>query len=682
MSQLLLSQNNLQLDNQPTDITPPVDRRDVQVDHERLYNYLVNSFREAIRYKEYLSWVALREYDIKAYYMQKEAAWALSPWKGASSYRSPLTATLLDTAWANMMQSVWPEQGKPLQIKGSGREDVRTAKILEQYMNTVVENETNLKNVTDQNIFRMFLNGTGTIKTRRRLDGTSIDNSAVSVEDIYVPLNAEGFRVDQTEYVHQVIGLSKLELQMRKNAGIYDFRDGDIAPGLGITGGNARERIQFQFDAVTGTDSLAEQRNDIYFIIESYVTYLEENSLRPMELIVWWAPNGGKVLRVRQNETKIRPFSRYVVYEVPKRFYGISLPEKIREIQYKLDYSDKQYTDAMDRSNMPAMFLDDTSTFDPDVSQRVPGGIYPIGIGNKIIFEPQPAVERGFNEERFNLWMQAERLTGLTDISQGASTKSGRTLGETELRQTAAGTRFTALFQKYEQGWNDTCKIIYQYQDLYVPREKKVKIIGYEDYENIGELFPSETQREVGLGLGEDFNPNFGFSGRPITEREREEAEFNDYYLAAMANPATAMNPANFWRLLEEKAQRDGIRNHSTLVQKPKEANILSAEEFIQRVMSGQYNLQLRPGIDADNYVFEIELFMRSSMFEALEDRGKVLLMVSLQQAKIISMMERQALMDFNQFQMQTQMSAMDQQVQKAVQQNESQREVPQKKAA
>lgn len=657
MLPLLLSTSNPQFDSTPTDTAPQNDRGDINLDETRLLDYLVKSFTDAIRYKEYLGWVEKREYDIKAYYQQKELAWASYPWKGASAYRSPLIATLTDTAWAYMSESVWPDSGNPLQVKGFGREDVRTAKILSAYLNNDLESKGNAKFVHNQNIFRMFHTGTGITKTRRSLDGESILSSSVSVEDIYCPLSAEGFEVDQTEYVHQVIGMTKNELDLRRLSGVYDFRDGEIAPGIAITTGTAKERITFDVDRVTGTDHKTEIQNSIYYVVESYCTYYEKNSLRPLELIVWWVPNGSKILRKRINDSKIRPFARYVAYEIPGRFYGLSLGEKVKEIQDKIDYSDKQFTDMLDRASMPAMFLDDTSTFDPDISQRVPGGIYPMGVGNKIIFEPQPTVERGFDQERFNLWMQAERLTGLNDVIQGASTRSGRTLGETEIRQNAAGIRFNSLFKRYEEGFNAETKIRYKYHDMYVPRSKKISLIGYEDYQTIGELFPSDSE-DVENGFGIKENVNFGFSGRPVSERENDKANFEDYYLAAMANPITASNPANLARLLREKAERNGIRNHDSLVGRLKEENILTPEEFIQRIMSGQYNLTLRPGIDADNYILEIDIFMRTDMFQNMSQKGKLFLLQGYQQAKIISEMERRALVDVEQMRIETQISA------------------------
>jgi hypothetical protein len=641
-NELVLGRQNVELDNQPTDVIPQQDRGDISLDEDRLSARILELFRDDIRHKEYLDWSSKREYDIKAYYQLKEEAWANWPWQGASAYRGALTPTLVDTAWATLNESVWPSDGRPLQVKGVGVEDIRTSKVLEQYMNSVIENETNLRDIEEQNIFRMLLHGTGVIKVRRTVDGMSVDTSAVDVENIYVPLDAKGFRVDQTDHVFQVIPLTWTELETRKALNVYKNLDA-IKPGIGISNERTRERVSTLVDTASGTDLTQYRRKNSYYILECYLTYFEKDSKRPKELIVWFAPNGGKILRVRENKDLIRPFARHVIYDVPGRFYGLSLPEKCQPIQDKLNYADKQYTDAMDRANMPAMFVEDTTTFDGDIAQRVPGGIYQKGQG-KIDFEPVYPVERGFDRERMNLWMEAERLTGIADVIQGASTKSGRTLGETEIRTQAAGVRFNALFSRYEKGWKETMNILYEYQNRYVPREKKIKILGYTELTTIDEIFP---QTETGYGLGLKSSMDFCFSGRPVIEREQEKEDFIRFYQEAMLNPIVQSNPANFWRLLDERAKVAGIRNLDSMISKPKEVDILSAQEYIQRVMSGQYNLPIRPGIDAENYMFEIQLFIQNESFQTLDQRAQMALMKALQQAQAIRQMEIQAEMDY-----------------------------------
>lgn len=649
VDELVLGRQNLELDNSPTDTVPPDDRGDVALDEDRLASRIIELFQDDIKHKEYYNWVSKREYDIKAYYQMKEEAWKNWPWVGASAYRGSLTPTLLDTAWATLNESIWPVEGNPLQVKGYGVEDVRTSKILQKYLNNVIENETNLRTVEEQNIFRMLIHGTGVVKIRRTADGSSVDTSSVDVENIFVPLDAQGFKIDQTDHVFQVIPLTYNDIQARKALGVYNHLD-EIHPGIGISTEMSRERISMKMDEVTGTDLTQHRRNNLYYILECYLTYFEKDSMRPQELIAWIAPNGGKILRVRKNDDLIRPYSRHVIYEAPGRFYGISLPEKVRPIQEKLDYSDKQYTDALDRANMPAMFVDDTSTFDPDTAQRVPGGIYPKGVGGKIDFEPVYPVQRGFDQERFNLWSEGERLTGLVDVIQGSSTKSGRTLGETQIRTQAAGVRFNALFSRYEKGWNETMSIVYEYQNRYVPREKKIRLIGYEDIHTVGEIFPAKDQA---YGLGSQGNFDFCFSARPVIERDQEKMDFIQFYDTAMINPIVASNPGNLWKLLEERAKIAGVRNLESLVTKPKEASILSPQEFIQRLLSGQYGVQIRPGIDAENYIFEIQMFMQTESFQGLDPRAQQALMKALKTAEMIRMMETQAEMDVMAFKQQ-----------------------------
>ncbi len=112
-----------------------------------------------------------------------------------------------------------------------------------------------------------------------------------------------------------------------------------------------------------------------------------------------------------------------------------------------------------------------------------------------------------------------------------------------------------------------------------------------------------------------------------------------------MANPLVANNPASIWKLAKKRAEAFGQRDYEMLVSKPIGVDIYSASEFIQRVVGGQYTLQLRPGINAEEYVFEIQLFMRTEQFTALNPLGQQTLMKTLKIADTIAQAEQLAKM-------------------------------------
>jgi len=648
MAELLSRTENVELNQKPADSLEPKQEgtQELDIDRDLLVKTFMEDFKNDIQDKEGMGWVSKREYDIKSYYQQKEELWKWTPWKGASAYRSPLTATLLDTGLASMQQSIFSEGSGPVQVKPTGAEDIRTSRILELYLNNLVDTESQLEQASDMNIFRMFLTGTGILKVKRTLGDTGVECVSIDAENIFVPLGAKGFKKDQTDHVIHIIPLTKSELNYRKLMGVYEGIE-NVQSGVGY-GDTAKDAVTQVVDKSAGSSMDQYRNREIYYVAEYYKTFWNEEEKRPIELVAWIAPNGGQLLRVKENKEKIRPFSRHVIYEhEDQRFYGISLPEKIREIQEKLDYSDKQLTDAMDKANLPAMFIDDTSGFDANMNQRVPGGVYQVGVGRQIDYEPVPHVERGFDKERFDLWSSAERLTGLIDVVQGASTVSGRTLGETEIRTQSATTRFKSLIKRYEKGFNDTLQIIFQYQNLYVPREKKVNLIGYEDYKTIDEVFmsgPDQDQQQF-YGLRLESNYNFVFSNKTPIEKQDDLINSDMLYDRAMSNPV-AQNPAAAWNLLEDWAKKHNIRNLDSLVFKPKESNLLPATEFIKRVLAGQYGLQMRPGIAYEEYMFEIQLYMKSEQFQLANPKVQQTLTQALQIADTMLKAQKKAQMD------------------------------------
>ena len=625
---------------QPNDVIPPDDRGDVtNLDEDHLRSYLYSCFMNDVDDRDDYGWIEKREYDAKAYYGIKNKALMEWPYKGASAFPVPMTPTLVDTAWANIKAGVIGNDGNVVKVNPTSAEDFRTAPILEEYMNWKLNNEINIEPVLDLTAFRTFYNGVTFIKVIKDLEN-NILMSGIDCNNVYLPIDAKGMQKDQTDRITHIVPLSYNDLQFRKRV----YKDIDmIQPGLGI-GLNNHESVRSLSDIATGTSLLEKHRRETYFIAETYLSYVPPGAYKPIELIVWWSPNGLGIHRVRVNKEGFRPFADFHAYKHPDRFWSMSLPEKIRNVQEELDYSNKQNTDALDRAISPAMFIEDTNDFNMNQDQRIPGGIYKIGRNNKVFYEPQPPVERGFERKIVDLWYQAEKLTGLTDIAQGVSAARDRTLGQTELREARADIRFSTLLKRFSFGYKQAVNLVYEYANRYEDRKKKIRVLGFNDFKSLNELFPN-SENSQGLGLGGKYD--FDIGGKSSAEKAEEKQDMAIYYQQMVVNPLF-QDPASLWKLSKLYSESQGRKDFDTLVSKPKEVDIYSPSEFIQRILSGQYDIVIRPGIDADNYLFEIELFMKTETFEYMEQQGKMTLMNAYRQAYMIAMAERQALVDAN----------------------------------
>lgn len=645
---LILSTEIPELQTKPSDIVPPDDREDITtIDEQELASSLLTAFENDIRDKEEFGWAEKRKYDVESYYGLKNEALANWPYKGASSYRAALIPTLVDTAAANVKASIWDDSGNSVKVSPQGTEDERTAPLLESYLNWKVNNEIDIDSAVDSCIFRSFHNGTSFLKVMRNFKNNILVRSFDS-ENLYLPVDARGMQIEETDRVTQIIPLTYNDIQIRKK--VYRNIE-NIHPGIGLGGyASSNDMIIAAKDRATGTSLEQRYARETYFIAETYLTYYPKNSIRAKELIVWWSPNGLIIHRIRENKDGFRPYADFHSYPNHGRFWSMSLCEKVRAEQEKIEYADKQNTDGLDKSNSPAMFVENTDEFDPNIEQRKPNGVYKIGRNNRVFWENQPPVERGFERQLDYYWQIAERKTGIIDITQGRSSQVGRTLGEVEIRTTRADVRFSSVLDRFNGGWSKTINLIYEYANRYESREKKLKVLGYNDFRTLNEIFPvKDGEGEfVGSGLGLKGSYDFSFSGKSVIDREQEKQNTILFYEGMMVNPLVATNPASIWKISKEYAEALGKKNFSALVPKPKEVNIYGVEEFIQRVMSGQYDIQIRPGIDTDDYFFEIELFMRTESFQALEPQAQKALLDARRRAYMMGVAERQALADAN----------------------------------
>lgn len=642
---LILSPETPQLMDKPSDTIPPVDRGDItNLDEDHLRGYILELFKNDIADKRQMGWTEKRAYDIKAYYGLKNDALKHIPWEGASAFPVPLTPTLTDTAHANIQASIWNNPRGPTKVNAVSVEDIRTSRYLEEFMNWQVMNEMDMETEQDKDVFRTFLHGTGFQKIFFDIKSNKVKVYSVDIENIFLPIDAHGVQPDDSDHIIHVIPLQYNDIQLRKAMGIYRYPD-EIMPGIGITTDIDAEQKKQLMDQVSGTSLITKSRRDNFYVAECYLTYIPKNAYRPLELIVWISPNGGRIQRIRKNDRGLRPLADTHAYPFPDRFFSMSLPEKIRNIQEKIDYADKQNTDALDRAISPAAFFDETEQFNPQVHQRVPGGIYPKGKGNTVEWEPTPQIERGFEREGVRLWEMAERLTGVIDITQGRATTGEKTLGETKIRVTRADVRFSTVFKRFERGWAKKMNLVYEYDNTYIDRKKKLRVLGYKDFKSVDELFPNDGNSGIGLGINGTFD--FNFSGALISEVEEQNQKIVAFCQSQReTNPLVLNDRASLWRITQREAEAMGIRDIETIIAKPPEADILGVEEFIERIMSGQKDIQIRPGIDTLRYVFELQLFMETETFQSLDPQRQQTLMVALRRAYVMSVAERRAQMD------------------------------------
>lgn len=596
-----------------------------EIDRDKLGTLIVNLLRDDIRDREAFSWNLMREYDIRAYEGLKGKA--TEPWFNASNFPVPLTPTLLDTGHAHVVQSIWSDPNKVVRVRGIGPEDERTAGSLESLLNWQVINDIdNAYDVVDKTVHRAFKHGNGAIKV---IHGSvsaqqkpKVAWHQVPIENLFLRVNSRGAQPHQTDHIFELIPLSENEWELRKSLTNPDgtpFYDGidTLAKGNTISATTAIGTIMQTQDIASGTSLGQMYSRDYRYILECYLTYVhkteEDGKPTILELIVWMSPSDKKIYKLALNtdydedtDEYVRPYSvKWVPYPKEDRIYGESLPWIIKPIQEELDYAHNQNMNAAEISIKPPKFYRAGSGFDPEVYETTPDSWHPVANPTQDIFIPTFNVNPIFERQEDKYWELAERRTGFTELFQGRSPDIRQTATYTVARENKSETRFRTIYNRLEQGFAELIHLTYFYDKKYMPEEVKVKVLGYADYKSISELFPSGIRGRY----------NFFFASNTTVEQQIKKQDTEAFYSQAVLNPIVANSAANLWRMLDMLAESYGIRNLDNWIQKPPEAEILSPDEALRRIVSGQYDVVPDPNIDAGAYLTKIGMFMRTDTY-------------------------------------------------------------------
>lgn len=583
---------NPDLQRGPGDRIPGAKDGEPDIDKDFLSEELVKSFRQCIQDRAAFGFETKRRYDDEAYYGIKNEFFSNWPWPGASNFLEPITPTLVDVGVSHVHETMFRDVSKTILVEGIGKEDSPYAPLVSHVLNFEVGIDSNMIEAQGDNIFRTFQKGTGFLKTWVDFgDEFKIRNASIPIHLCFKPIYKSGCQRADVPYIHQLIPLNENEWKFRQGIGRYEHLEA-VTPGWGMGEALTQEDVNLIQSQITGLDVTAADSRDMRYLVETPITHYPKGKFKALELIVTWSPKNGIIHRVVENKDLIRNMSDYWFYKNAGFAYHRSMPEILRDIQEKANYTDKQVTDAADKAITPAAFIEQGSGFDPNENMRAPTGMYEVAKGTKITFE-QPniaaIIERGNQIDR--LWDKAERRTGLTEIFQGLTPERRQTATTDRLRNNKAENRFKTLLKNYGVGWRNTANIIYELTDRNIPKKKLIMILGSADYSSTKQIFPQKDAPAFGMGL----NAQFNFSLAAITQGEKDEqdarhTEFLNETIKIFGNDKAAL-----WKSYRAKAELINFKDWERIVSKPPEADIMAIDEVFQRIESGETGLQPSP---------------------------------------------------------------------------------------
>ena len=418
--------------DKPGDRIPAKSELDVDIPDEELTEFINANFRNELIDREDMGWSDKRAYDKKAYYEIKDEYFSTLPFKNSSNFPLCITSVQLDTGLSLINDLVWRNPQKVVTVSPNGDENPKKAKNVEYLLNWQVLNDIPTLQMEDSaSNFFALLHGTAYEKVLREYsDEYKLEVQNIPIQYMILPIDRKSPDIKDTEAVTQLVPWSANDLRMRVASGRY--RNLNKVGKSWMPQNMTAEALTRLDKEISGLDTVTRISRDTWWAAERYMTYYPKGSLKAQELIVTFAPQTGAILRKIKNVEKMRPFVDKYFYPNYGYAYHFSLPERIKHIQDKANYQDKQVTDAADKAISPAGFYEGNSGFDPKLSLRTPTGMYRVKNLGAIQWEPvnvAAIMER--NRDLKDLWLQAERKTGFTDMLQGISTaNSAPTLGQ------------------------------------------------------------------------------------------------------------------------------------------------------------------------------------------------------------------------------------------------------------
>lgn len=224
-----------------------------------------------------------------------------------------------------------------------------------------------------------------------------------------------------------------------------------------------------------------------YEILEDYRRYDIDGDGVEEEIITWFCRDlQGKILGWDYLDNVYahgrRPFRVGKYFEIPFRFYGLSLPEVIKGVQDEINAIHNQKVDFATIKTMPWGFKRASSTI-PPIAQRIkPGEFIDLDDPQKDVFIPQWGGDGnlwGAEEQTLNQY--AERLLGLTDLSLGRQPNrvgATRTAKGTQTLLSEAGLRFKVALQSFQRFWQGVFEDILALDQEYLPPGKEFRVTG------------------------------------------------------------------------------------------------------------------------------------------------------------------------------------------------------------
>ena len=310
--------------------------------------------------------------------------------------------------------------------------------------------------------------------------------------DVIAPARS-GQDIQKIPWVQHRLWLFEEDLRRKAKSGRFDAKAvedllRESAPEgedvLSDASGIRRSRDETEGVDGQGESSVTAEQ---YEILEDYRRYDVDDDGLLEEVVVWISPKlrnrllGWDYLDNVYAHGK-RPLIVGRYFPIPFRFYGLSFPEIVRNIQEEINTIHNQRVDFGTLQNLPWYFYRSSSMQAPVPMEIRPGLGIPLENPATDVLVPHFQGSSAFGQaEEALLYQYFERLTGLTDLALGRQpNRVGATRTATGVASllSEAGLRFKTSMSAFQRFWMEVFSHILALDQQYLPPGKEFRVTG------------------------------------------------------------------------------------------------------------------------------------------------------------------------------------------------------------
>ena len=274
------------------------------------------------------------------------------PWPGASNVTTPFTLSNVNGVFSYLKAAI-TEQRPRWQVDAGDDEYEDHADAISRWINEIMTSElhVNIRAVDEEMLWNIIVCGTQVADVpwttkraqfkRKASDGgvEVVDKvvydgpvvEPVAIEDVIVRSH---WNLQKGPYIGFARTFTRQELEQEEHNGFFEDIDRVLHAAAVDNQVKSQDRLEMGINSsYTATDDAGQ----LYTIVKFYVRWDADNDGVAEDIILWFEPESGTILRAEWNEISLRPAARGIYLPIPGLFYGLGIPSVLYSLQEEID---------------------------------------------------------------------------------------------------------------------------------------------------------------------------------------------------------------------------------------------------------------------------------------------------------------------------------------------------------